>query len=115
VLTLKKQVLSLSLFLDVRGGEIVNEELQMNEQYTDDQKPNKDLGTQGEEDTLKGKLNQAGGKIQSKAGEVLGNKDMQAKGDAKQVGGKVQSTFGQGEKKVDDALNPDKVDDTTKY
>jgi uncharacterized protein YjbJ (UPF0337 family) len=73
---------------------------------------NKDLGTQGQEDTLKGKLKDAAGKVQSKAGEVTGNKDMQAKGDAKQVGGKVQSTAGKVEKKADDVLNPDKADPT---
>jgi uncharacterized protein YjbJ (UPF0337 family) len=73
---------------------------------------NKDLGTQGQEDTLKGKLNQVGGKIQSKTGEVLGNEDMQAKGGAKQAGGKVQSTLGKGEQKVDDVLNPDKTEKT---
>ncbi len=77
-----------------------------------DETTNKDLGTQGQEDTLKGKLNQAAGKVQSKTGEVLGNDEMKARGDAKQAGGKVQSAFGQGEQKVDNALNPDKVDDT---
>ncbi len=70
----------------------------------------KDLGTQGQEDTLKGKLKQAGGKVQSKVGEVTGNTDTQAKGDSKQVEGKVQSTLGKGEQKVDQALNPNKTD-----
>ncbi len=77
-----------------------------------DYEDQKDLGTQGQEDTLKGKLKDAAGKVQSKVGEVTGNKDMQAKGDARQVGGKVQSTAGKVEKKVDDALDPDKVDPT---
>jgi len=75
----------------------------------DDQK---DLGTQGQEDTLKGKLKQASGKVQSKAGKLTGNKEMQVKGDAKQVGGKVQSKAGKVEKKADDALDPDKSDPT---
>lgn len=71
----------------------------------------KDLGTQGQEDTLKGKLNQATGKVQSGVGHALGNTDMEAKGDAKQVGGTVQSTVGNAEQGVDNALNPDKRDD----
>jgi uncharacterized protein YjbJ (UPF0337 family) len=75
----------------------------------DDQK---DLGTQGKEDTLKGKMKEAAGKVQSKVGQVTGNEDMEAKGDAKQVGGKVQSTGGQIKQKVDNALNPDKTDPT---
>ena len=75
----------------------------------DDQK---DLGTQGQEDTLKGKVKNAAGKIQSKVGQATGNEDMQAKGDAKQVGGKVQATGGKVEQKVDQALNPDKADPT---
>ena len=68
---------------------------------------NKDLGTQGDENTLKGKVKEATGKVQSKVGEATNNSDMKAKGDAKQAGGKVQSTVGKGERKVDDAFNPD--------
>jgi uncharacterized protein YjbJ (UPF0337 family) len=78
--------------------------------YDDTNTPKKDLGTQGHEDTLKGKAKEAAGKVQSKIGELTGNKDMQAKGDAKQVGGKVQSTAGKVEKKIDHALDPDKTD-----
>jgi uncharacterized protein YjbJ (UPF0337 family) len=70
----------------------------------------KDLGTQGKEDTLKGKLKEAAGKVQSKVGQVTGNEEMEAKGDAKQVSGKVQTTGGKVEQKVDHALNPDKTD-----
>lgn len=69
----------------------------------DDQ--NKDLGTQGQEDTLKGKMNKAAGKVESTAGDVFGNESMKAKGEAKQAGGSVQSTLGKGERKVDDALD----------
>lgn len=71
---------------------------------------NKDLGTQGQEDTLKGKAKQAVGKVQSGVGHALGNTDMEAKGDAKQVGGTVQSTVGNAEQGIDNALNPDKRD-----
>ena len=70
----------------------------------------KDLGTQGKEDTAKGKLNQVAGKVQQKAGQVLGNDEMQAKGAARQVGGKVQSVGGQAEQKVDHALKENERD-----
>ena len=69
---------------------------------------NKDLGTQGQEDTLKGKLNKAAGKVQSKAGQATGNKNLKAKGDAKKVGGKVQETAGKVERKADAALDPNR-------
>jgi uncharacterized protein YjbJ (UPF0337 family) len=68
----------------------------------------KDLGTQGQQDSLAGKLKQAAGKVQSKVGEVTDNPKTEAKGDAKQVEGKTQSTFGSAEKKVDNALDPNK-------
>lgn len=72
---------------------------------TNEYNNHKDLGTQGDEDTLKGKVKEAAGKVQSKVGEVTNNPDLKAKGDAKQVGGKVQSTVGKGERKVDDTLD----------
>jgi uncharacterized protein YjbJ (UPF0337 family) len=78
----------------------------------DNQDQEKDLGTQGQEDTVKGKLNEAAGKVQSKVGELTGNEKMKAKGDAKQLGGKAQSTLGKGEKKVDQALNPERPSDS---
>ena len=72
----------------------------------DEQK--KDLGTQGQKDTLKGKMKQAGGKIQSKAGQVTGNADAEAQGDIRQAEGKAQSKAGHVEKKVDKIIDPDK-------
>ncbi len=73
----------------------------------------KDLGTQGQEDSMKGKMKHAAGKVQSKAGEVLGDKEMEAKGKMKEAGGKAQSSFGEGERKVDNALNPDQPSGST--
>lgn len=81
----------------------------MSEQYKDNE-PKKDLGTQGQEDSLKGKLKQATGKVQSKAGEVTGDQKTEAKGDAKRVEGKGQDALGKGERKLDDVVNPDKND-----
>ncbi len=68
----------------------------------------KDLGTQGQEDTLKGKVDQAVGKVQQKAGQATGNTELESKGDAKQVGGTMKSTLGNAEQKVDSALDPNK-------
>ncbi len=72
----------------------------------DEQK--KDLGTQGQKDTLKGKMKHAAGKIQSKAGQVTGNADVEAQGDIRQAEGKAQSKAGHVEKKVDKIIDPDK-------
>jgi uncharacterized protein YjbJ (UPF0337 family) len=65
---------------------------------------NKDLGTQGTEDKLKGKANQAAGKVQNKVGQVTGNEESQAKGKARQAGGKLQEGVGNVEKNVDNTL-----------
>lgn len=67
----------------------------------------KDLGTQGVEDTVKGKTRRASGTVQKKVGQVTGNKSMEAKGKAREVGGKVQSKAGKAERKVDTKLNED--------
>ncbi len=72
------------------------------------QNENKDLGTQGQEDSLKGKLKDAAGKVQSKVGDITDNPKTSAKGDAKQVEGKTQSTVGNAEQKIDNALDPNK-------
>jgi uncharacterized protein YjbJ (UPF0337 family) len=71
----------------------------------DDKTTDKDLGTQGVEDTVKGKAKQAGGTVQKKAGQLTGNKSMEAKGKAREVGGKVQSKAGKAEQKVDAKLD----------
>ncbi|MBC7469164.1 MAG: CsbD family protein [Ramlibacter sp.] len=45
-------------------------------------------------DQVKGAVKDAAGKLQEKAGEVVGNTDQQDKGVVKQVEGKVQKAFG---------------------
>lgn len=45
-------------------------------------------------DQVKGRIKEAGGKIQQTAGEATGSLTQQAKGVAKQVAGKVQKTVG---------------------
>jgi uncharacterized protein YjbJ (UPF0337 family) len=78
----------------------------MNDEYTENT-PHKDLGTRGQENTLKGKLKEAAGKVESKVGEITHNQDLKAKGDAKQLEGKGQNIVGKGEKAIDNTLNPD--------
>ena len=67
----------------------------------------KDLGTQGVEDTVKGKVKQAGRTVQKKAGQLTDDKSMEAKGKVREVGGKAQSKVGNVEQKVDTKLNED--------
>ena len=66
---------------------------------------NKDLGTQGTEDTLKGKLNKAAGKVEKMLGQVTDDEEMEAKGTAKEAGGTVQSKLGQAERKVQEGID----------
>lgn len=69
---------------------------------------NKDLGEKGNENTIKGKVKQAAGKVQAALGDATDNPKTEAKGDAKQVSGKTQSTVGHTESKIDNALDPNK-------
>lgn len=64
-----------------------------------------DLGTRGNEDTMKGKLNQAAGNVQEKAGDLTDNDDLRVKGKEKQLKGTVQEGAGKVERGVDDALD----------
>lgn len=52
-------------------------------------------------DQIKGAIKEAAGKVQEKAGEVVGSKTQQAKGLAKEAEGKVQKTTGDAK----DAIN----------
>lgn len=70
-----------------------------------DTNPNKDLGTQGAENKVKGRAKEVGGKIQKKVGQMTGDTKTEAKGKAREVGGKVQAGTGEAERKVDKALD----------
>ena len=72
---------------------------------SDQTNDNKDLGTQGTEDTLKGKTKEAAGKVQSKVGDWTNNESMEAKGKAKEASGKVEETTGKAEQKIDNTLD----------
>lgn len=65
----------------------------------------KDLGTQGTEDTMKGKLNEVAGKAQEGLGKLTGDRTQQGKGEGRQLKGKVQQGTGKVERAADDALD----------
>jgi uncharacterized protein YjbJ (UPF0337 family) len=65
----------------------------------------KDLGTQGKEDTLKGKFDQALGKGQENVGRITNDPDLEARGDVNQASGATQATYGNAEQKVDHTLD----------
>lgn len=56
-------------------------------------------------DQIKGSMKDAAGKVQEKAGELVGSKEQQAKGLAKQAEGKVQKGVGDTREAIDDAVN----------
>ena len=55
-------------------------------------------------DEAEGKLDQAKGWVKDKAGEVTGNKDLEAEGEADRAAGKTQETWGKVKHKVSDTL-----------
>lgn len=59
------------------------------------------------EDQIKGKAKDIGGKIQEEAGKVVGSSEQQAKGLSKQVEGKVQEKYGNLKENVKDSLDDD--------
>ena len=56
-------------------------------------------------DQVKGSVKEVAGKVQSKAGELVGNKEHQAKGLLKEAAGKTQKSVGNAKEVVKDAVN----------
>ena len=56
-------------------------------------------------DQVKGAVKDAAGKVQSKAGELVGNREQQAKGMAKQAEGKTQKKVGNAKEGVKNAVD----------
>ncbi|NML86702.1 CsbD family protein [Polaromonas sp.] len=56
-------------------------------------------------DQVKGTVKEAAGKIQSKTGELVGNKEQQAKGLLKEAEGKTQKKVGNAKEVVKDAVD----------
>jgi uncharacterized protein YjbJ (UPF0337 family) len=55
------------------------------------------------DDQIKGKAKDIGGKIQEEAGKLVGSEEQQAKGLANQVEGKTQEKLGDLKEKIHDA------------
>lgn len=55
-----------------------------------------------DDDRLKGKLNDVGGRIERQAGEWTGDKDLQAEGNKDQAKGKAQNMWGKMKDKARD-------------
>nr|WP_315398277.1 CsbD family protein [uncultured Duganella sp.] len=55
-------------------------------------------------DQVKGTAKDIGGKIQEKAGELIGSSEQQAKGLNKQAEGKVQKGVGDAKEAIDDVV-----------
>ena len=55
-------------------------------------------------DEVKGKWEQAKGFVKDKAGEVTGDRDLEARGEAQRAGGKTQETWGRFKRHVSDAV-----------
>lgn len=61
----------------------------------------KDLGTQGQMNALKGKHNQASGWFQKVVGKMTGNRERQVKGTLQETGGVIPSKVGEAEQQAD--------------
>lgn len=56
-------------------------------------------------DEMEGKFDQAKGTVKDKAGEVLGDRQMEAEGEAEHAGGEAQETWGKFKRGVSDAVD----------
>ena len=65
------------------------------------------------EDEVDGKWEQAKGWVKDKAGEVSGDRDLEAEGEAQRAGGKTQEAWGEIKSGVGDAIKGvgDAIDD----
>ena len=56
-------------------------------------------------DQVKGAVKEAAGKVQSKAGEIIGSREQEAKGLVKQVEGRTQKNVGDAKEALKDAVD----------
>jgi uncharacterized protein YjbJ (UPF0337 family) len=61
-------------------------------------------------DEIKGKAEKAKGYVKEKAGELTGNRDLEAEGSAERVAGKARETLGKAKEHVKDTVD-DVLDD----
>ena len=64
-------------------------------------KHDKNLTERGIEDSMRGKVNKTKGKFKSAAGEVTGDRRLEAEGKWDQMKGKMQDALGKVERKLD--------------
>ena len=57
-------------------------------------------------DQVKGRVEEAKGKVKEVAGSTVGNPDLEDRGTIEKVGGKIQKTFGDVKEQVKDANKP---------
>jgi uncharacterized protein YjbJ (UPF0337 family) len=84
----------------------------MNDEYTRrqdqdyyddaDERTEEDLRARGDKNSVKGKMNEASGKVQEEFGDLTDNERMQAEGKMKQWQGKAQEGLGDIELDLDD-------------
>ena len=55
-------------------------------------------------DEMEGKFDQASGAVKDKAGEVTGNRDLEAEGEAQRLGGNMREGLGTARRKVGEAV-----------
>jgi uncharacterized protein YjbJ (UPF0337 family) len=55
-------------------------------------------------DEVKGKGKRIKGALKDKAGEMLGNRELEAEGEAERAKGNVQESYGRARRKVGDAI-----------
>ena len=55
-------------------------------------------------DRIEGSVDEAKGRVKSAAGELTGDRDLQAEGEADQLGGKVKKGIADAKDKVDDLV-----------
>jgi uncharacterized protein YjbJ (UPF0337 family) len=65
---------------------------------------NRDLTSQGIDDSIEGKTNHVKGHIKDAVGGLTGDSSLQAEGKLDQAKGKLQDAFGKGERKLDREL-----------
>ena len=71
----------------------------------DDQTNDTNLGAEGLKNQVEGKVTEATGTVQKKAGQVTGDTSTEVQGAARELKGKAQNAGGQAESKADDLLN----------
>ena len=64
------------------------------------------LGERGDANMFHGKMKELGGKVQKHAGKLTGNKKLESKGRTREAAGKLQQGAGKVERKVHNALHP---------